>query len=227
MGRKIFVSYKYHDDDVYTINGNYNATARDYVDEIYEKLKDSNHIYKGEKDNEDLSELSDDTIWEKLKDRIYDSTLTIILISPGMRETGKSDRNQWIPWEVSYSLKETKRKNDSGQEVTSKTNAMLTVVLPDKNNSYKYYLEENSCCISSCSTHHTEKLFNIIKNNKFNSKIANKRTCSNTSGKIWQDECSYIKAVKWENFKDNMEQYIDEAYDRLDNIDDYEICKEI
>lgn len=75
-----------------------------------------------------LSDLDDDTIWEKLKNRIYDSTVTVIFISSNMKEEGHSDKDQWIPWEVSYSLKETSRKNKNGESITSKTNAMIAVV---------------------------------------------------------------------------------------------------
>lgn len=45
--------------------------------------------------------------------------------------------------------------------------------------------------------------------------------------KIYSGECSYIKAVKWKDFINDIDKYIDESYERLDNIDDYNICKEI
>lgn len=83
---------------------------RDYVTKFEDILDSSDNIYKGESDGEDLSVLSDDTIWEKLKDRIYDSSVTVVFISPGMKENWKLERDQWIPWEVSYSLKEVSRK---------------------------------------------------------------------------------------------------------------------
>lgn len=228
MGHKIFVSYKYKDDDVYNLSYFENSTVRDYVDKFEEKLNYTNHIYKGEESDEDLSNLSDDTIWEKLKDRIYDSTLTIVFISPNMKETNKRDRNQWIPWEISYSLKETSRKTESGEAKTSKTNAMIAVVLPDSNNSYEYYLEDRNCCASYCVTHHTDKLFKILRENKFNLNNATKRDCNNGSNeKVWIGDCSYIKAVKWNDFINNIDFYIDEAYDRLDNIENYNISKEV
>ena len=35
-------------------------------------------------------------------------------------------------------------KNKNGDSVTSKSNAMLAVVLPDENGSYSYYLEKSN-----------------------------------------------------------------------------------
>lgn len=227
MGKKIFISYKYADDKVNNLESGINSTVRDYIDEFEKIVDSSDNIFKGESDGEDLSDLSDNTIWETLKDRIYDSSVTIVFISPGMRESGKNDRDQWIPWEVSYSLKETSRKNKNGESVTSHSNAMLAVVLPDGDNSYTYYLESKSCCNGGCTTHHTDRLFTIIKKNKFNrTENASKRTCDNDST-IWTGTCSYIEAVKWSNFFSNYQKYINSAVDRQDHIDEYNICKEV
>lgn len=226
MGRKIFVSYKYADYDVKNLNYWTNSKVRDYVTEFENMLDSTDHIYKGESDDEDLSQLSDDRIWEKLKYRIYDSSITVVFISPGMRESWKKDRDQWIPWEISYSLKETSRRNSNGVSVTSKTNAMVAVVLPDSVGSYSYYLEGKNCCVNRCTTHHTEKLFQILRDNKFNYKNANKKNC-NAGSTIWYGEHSYIASVKWEDFIENYNKYFAAAYDRRDNIENYEIVKMI
>lgn len=227
MGKKIFVSYKYADDQVENLSLYANSTVRDYVDKFEEKVDSSDDIYKGESDDEDLSELTDDTIWEKLKDRIYDSSVTIVFLSPGMKEIWKADRDQWIPWEVSYSLKETSRKTKSGKAVTSHSNAMLAVVLPDTSGSYSWYLESRTCCDSKCTTHHTDKLFEIIRKNKFNrTKNGSKRTCDNNET-IWTGTCSYIEAVKWSSFIADYQKYVDKAVDRQDHIDEYDIRKEV
>lgn len=77
MGNKIFVSYKYRDNQVENLSAYSDSTVRDYVDKFERKLDLSDNIYKGESDGEDLSNLSDNAIWEKLKDRIYDSSVTL------------------------------------------------------------------------------------------------------------------------------------------------------
>ena len=129
MGRKIFVSYKYH---------RYYTEVHDYVDYIQSSILSSDHIYKGEKSDEDLSYLSDVSIEKHLKEKIYDSSVTIVLISPNMKELFMSEKEQWIPWEISYSLRETTR-NDR----TSRRNAILAVILPDHSNSTYYYHNMN------------------------------------------------------------------------------------
>lgn len=221
MGHKVFVSYKYADDNVWIL-----GTARDYVDMLCDYIKSTTeHIYKGENDGEDLSNLSDETIWKKLKDKIYDSTLTIVMISPGMKES-KPDRDQWIPWEISYSLKETSRKNKNGDPITSRSNAMLAIVLPDSSGSYSYYTHKKSCCSSGCRVLKTDILFDVLRNNMFNIKNPNKENCSDGST-VYHGESSYIDSIKWEDFIKAPEKYINQAYVRQDNIALYNITKEV
>lgn len=135
MARKVFVSYKYADNDVYPLDGSfYGTTVRTYVDKFERRVENNGVcIYKGEKDGDDLSYLTEDTIWSKLKERIYDSSVTIVFISPNMRETYKPDKEQWIPWEIAFSLREQRRS-----DYTSRSNALLFVVLPDRNGGYRY-----------------------------------------------------------------------------------------
>ena len=228
MGHKIFVSYKYADSDVKQLtNSWYHDTVRTYVDKLEEYISEvSEHIYKGETDGEDLSGLSDDTIWEKLKDRIYDSTLTIVMISKGMRQTYLPDREQWIPWEISYSLKEVSRKNISGNMVTSSSNALLAIILPDTYGSYEYFTFRKTCCSNPCRSYKTNFLFEIMRKNMFNIKHPNKKDCDDGST-VYYGDSSYMTTVKWEDFIKNPESYIDKAYDIQSKIEQYDVCKEL
>ena len=227
MGHKIFVSYKYHDSNVQKITNTpwKTDTVRDYVDQLQSYFDSTDDIYKGEDNGEDLSHLDDDAIWEKLKNRIYDTTLTIVLISPGMKTT-QLERDQWIPWEISYSLKEVSRKNKSGNLVTSSSNAILAIVLPDTYGSYSYFLEDKSCCSSKCTSLKTYTLFTILRKNMFNAKKPDKSRCI-SKDEIYHGESSYIYSVKWKDFVNNPTEYIEKAYHLQNSIEQFDIYKEI
>ena len=220
MARKIFVSYKHADDSVHPINGE--TTVRAYVDELIE-LFENDEIYKGEGD-EDLSDFKDKTIESHLKDKIYDSSLTLVLISTKMKDSWQQESDQWIPWEVSYSLKEITR-NDR----TSRTNAILAVVLPDLASSYSYFLEDDTCPDCHCRTLHTNKLFQILRDNMFNIKEPAFNDCQNhsSSNPVYTGLSSYIHSVKWSDFIADKETCVQTTEDIRDKIDDYNITKTV
>jgi hypothetical protein len=228
LGRKIFISYKYSDSEVFCEKNNIwnECTVREYVDEIEKEVDESDHIYKAESEGEDLSYLSEETIWNKLKERIRDSSLTIVLISKNMKNKFELEINQWIPREISYSLKEVSALNSNNESVKSKTNAMLAVVIPDTNNSYDYFTYTNNCCETNCRMLLTNKLFSILQKNMFNIKDPNNYNCKN-GDIIYNGNPSYISTVKWDDFINNINYHIDEAYKIQENLDDYNIYKEI
>lgn len=222
MGRKIFVSYKFADSNVLRLPNKQwweATTVRDYVDLLESYFDSTNHIYKGESNDEDLSYLSEDSIWEKLKDRIYDSSTTIIIISPGMKQPYRSEKSQWIPWEVSFSLKEKTRSDR-----TSHSNAILAVVLPDSLGSYDYYISEQNCGVV---LHKTNTLFPIIANNKFNLKNPDRFFCQKCNSYHYRGTVSYIEAVKWDDFIKDPNLYIEMAHIRRENAEGYDIQKNL
>ena len=226
MGHKIFVSYKYADDQVANLPGQWNSIARDYVNKLAELLVAAGHICKAEPDGTDLSQLQDETIEDKLRDRIFDSTMTIVLISPKMEVLGTAQRDQWIPWEVSFSLKTTSRKRENGERYTSNPNAMLAVVLPDSNGSYDYFHINQNCCTDGCTSIRKNDTFAIIGQNMFNFIPAKKSICK--SGLTnWHGEASYIGCVRWNDFIKNMNPHIDAAYMRQNDIENYIIRNDL
>lgn len=224
MARKIFVSYKHSDDSVQFLEG-YEAaehrgrTARAYVDYL-EDLFEGEQIYKGEGD-EDLSEFKNETIKTHLKDKIHDSSITVVLISPKMKDPHEKESDQWIPWEVSYSLKEVTRGDKK-----SLANGMVAVVLPNENGNYDYYIQNYVC---GCRALQTGTLFNILSGNMFNHTKLLQGTCPHHSpeSEFYAYPHSYIESVKWVDFVDDANKYFERAKERCDHIAEYSITKEI
>lgn len=206
MGKKIFVSYKYADSDVKKITNDWyhTDTVRDYVNKL-ESIIGKNDIYKGESDDNDLSQLTNDSIWNQLKQKIYDSSITIVLISPNMKTLWKRDNEQWIPQEISYSLKEISHNGNR----KSRSNALIYVILPNKIGSYDYF--ENKLYWDT-TTYRYSIIFDIMKNNLNNYK--------------YNSSISYAVMVKWDTFISNYSYYINQAVKKQDNIDFYNICKQ-
>jgi hypothetical protein len=227
MARKVFVSYKHKDSGVRMIPGISQfetITARHYVDKLCDYLDAEDHIYKGE-GNEDLGSFKDDTIESKLKEKIFDSSVTIVLISKNMKDTTLPEEDQWIPWEVSYSLRE---KTKDGR--TSVTNAFLAVVIPDENSSYEYFVKESGCPHCNSTTWYHDNLFKIIGKNMFNKKRPNKIVCrgENCRTEVHTDsDHSYIHPVKWDDFVGNINYYLDHATKISDSIEEYNIVKSL
>jgi hypothetical protein len=229
MGRKVFVSYKYKDEKVAKLQDyffeeaygqlNYiqrNTRVRDYVDKLQEKIGRDN-INLGERDGESLEDFSDEKIETLLKQRIRQCSVTIVLISKGMKELLKPEKDQWIPWEVSYSLRIVPTSGRKKQ-----MNAVLGIVLPDETDSYDWYYTPDSEC--NCVTHYTGQLFKILSKNMFNIKDKILRECN---GMIIHDngEPSFIKTVKWSDFinGNNYSSYIEKAVEIKENEELYDI----
>lgn len=236
MSNKIFVSYKYWDVSVYqdstlstipnpgfpTIALLNKVTPRSYLNSLSDILK-GYAIEKWENDDNDLSKFKDSTIESKLRDLIYDSSITIVLISPKMKKSNELDEAQWIPWEISYSLKEHTRGNR-----TSKTNALLAIVLPDENNSYNYCIELNSKCNVNTLKFKNEFCFKIIGGNFFNKKNHNVYVCNCCNQKHYiGDDSHYAAYARWDYFKANPTKYINIALENNANIEEYDVKKTI
>lgn len=92
MSHKTFISYKY-------------SEAQRLRDDIIKALGDDAKFYQGERsDSPDLTDTSTENIKKNLSDMMYDTSVTIVIISPHMKES------KWIDWEIEYCLKKIERK---------------------------------------------------------------------------------------------------------------------
>jgi hypothetical protein len=200
MAYNTFISYKY-------------SEAKDLRDRIVESLGEDAKYYRGEtSESPDMSDKTTDYIKDKLKNLIYSTSVTIVIISPNMKQSN------WIDWEIEYSLKQIKRGDRK-----SSTNGVLGVVMEyDGGYSWLRPSTQNSDGHTAILTKN-EYLYNIIINNRFNQNPP-EYTC---------DECknvnsltgSYISLVNEDDFLNNPNKYIDNAYDKSKHTSNYKISR--
>lgn len=200
MAKKTFISYKY-------------SEAKDLRDKIVDSLGDDARYYQGEtSESPDMSDKTTDYIKEKLKDMIYATTVTIVIISPNMKSSN------WIDWEIEYSLKQIKR-NDR----TSSTNGVVGVVMK-YNGDYSWLRNsvEQADGHTSIQTN-DEYLYEIIHKNRFNQdpveySCEDCKTVNALTG-------SYISLVTEEDFLKDPNKYIDNASDKSQNTSNYKLTR--
>lgn len=202
MAHKTFISYKY-------------SEAQDLRDAIIETLGDDATYYKGEtSDSPDLTDTSTENIKRVLRNMMYDTSVTIVIISPHMKES------KWIDWEIEYCLKDITRKNR-----TSHTNGVVGVIMK-YNGGYdwfKHYTRNSDGCFSSY--YEESYLYEIIKNNRYNQDP--KSYCCPICKTVDALTGSYIAFVEEGDFLRNPQKYINNAYDKSENdAEGYELTKQ-
>lgn len=201
MARETFISYKY-------------SEARDLRDKIIAKMGEHASYYKGETaESPDLTENSVQSIRENLKNMIFGTSVTIVIISPSIINS------KWIDWEIEYSLKEYKRG-----DTTSRTNGIVGVVMKVDGN-YNWLINSTTNT-DGCSsrTIQNHKLYNIINNNRTNLNTTNKYSCPvcRTFDVL---NGSYISLVEEDKFLNDPDFYIENAYNKSKTVYNYNLSK--
>ena len=192
MARKTFISYKY-------------SEAQALRDRIIESLGDDASYYKGEtSDSPDLTDTSTENIKRNLRDMMYDTSVTIVIISPNMKQS------KWIDWEIEYCLKNETRKNR-----TSHTNGVVGVIMKS-NGGYDWFKKKNTNEDGCVSTSYVEELvYPIINNNRFNQDPV-KYSCEKCKT-VNALTGSYIAYVTEDDFLADPDKYIENAYEKSEN----------
>lgn len=200
MAHKTFISYKY-------------SEARGLRDDIIDALGADASYYRGERsDSPDLTDFATTTIKEHLKDMLFDSSVTIVIISPHMIES------KWIDWEIEYSLREYSRRGRP-----SKSNGIVGVIMK-VDGSYDWLREKIQNRDGHISTtYDTNKLYRIINDNRFNEnpKVFYCDVCQTVD----RLSGSYISLIEEDEFLADPVKFIDNAYDKCQRIDHYIISK--
>ena len=192
MAHKTFISYKY-------------SEAQELRDHIIKSLGKDAIYYQGEtSDSPDLTDNKTETIKRTLRDMMYDTSVTIVVISPNIK------KSKWIDWEIEYCLKNITRKDR-----TSQTNGIVGVIMKIQNDYtwFKNYQINPDGCRSIVYQH--QLLYDIINNNRFNQdpKIYTCQKCQSVDSL----NGSYIAFVEEDDFLNNPQKYINNAFEKSEN----------
>lgn len=203
MARKTFISYKH-------------SESQWLRDEIIKKMGNDATYYQGEtSDSPDLTDTSTENIKENLKDMMYSTSVTIVIISPNMVQSN------WIDWEISYTLKEVKRGDK-----TSHSNGLVGVI--KKINGNYDWIFNSGIKPDGCGYRTTDnsKLYQIIYQNRYNKIGEDKYACADC--KIFDHlEGSYMSLIKEDEFMSNIKVYVENAYTKSQNLVEFDLTKEI
>ncbi|MCG7435585.1 TIR domain-containing protein [Lysinibacillus fusiformis] len=200
MAHKTFISYKY-------------SESQELRDRIIKAFGTDAKYYLGETSSSpDLTDTKTDNIKKNLKDMIYGTSVTIIIISPNMTDS------EWINWEIEYSLKEITR-----EDKVSRTNGIVGIIM--KYNGGYSWIEKNTINSDGCSSRTIDitKLYEIISKNRFNQK--NKEYLCGECKTVDRLLGSYISLINEDDFLLSPNKYIENAFDKSKKIDNYKICK--
>lgn len=199
MAHKTFISYKY-------------SEAQLLRDKIIDSLGDAATYYRGEtSESPDVTDRKTEGIRTYLKQMIFDTSVMIVIISPNMTQSS------WIDWEIEYALKEIKHGN-----VGSRCNGVLGVIMNDPDLSWfqSTVQEPDGHNVSYFNSNFT---YDIINKNRFNQKPL-QHDCA-TCMSVNELTGSYISFVGEDDFLSNPDKYIENAYEKSQNLPNYQITK--
>jgi hypothetical protein len=201
MAKRTFISYKY-------------SEAQDVRNAILKALGEDASYYQGETSaSADLTDTSTENIKKNLTDMMYNTSVTIVVISPNIK------LSKWIDWEIEYCLKEISREGR-----TSKTNGIVGVI-QKVGGSYSWFKTIDNKSDGCSSSYYVENLvYNIINNNRFNQK-PKKYSCE-TCKTVNALTGSYISYVEQDAFLADPQTYIENAYSKSEDVDGYELTKQ-
>ena len=201
MAHKTFISYKY-------------SESQDLRDKIIKKLGTDATYYKGEtSDSPNLTDYTTDTIRKNLSDMIYDTTVMIVIVSPNMKQS------EWMEWEIKYALREQTRNSR-----TSHADGVICVV--KKNEVYANFgLDPYAWAKSYSGGWDATKLFDIINKNRNNKKSWTDSDLTNINdyNKL---SSHYVDIVTEEEFLNYPNYYINNAFEKSQNIGSYNLAKQ-
>lgn len=204
MATKVFISFRFSD-------------GKEIKDELVDLFDESTEVINRSEDV-DRSQMSEDTIQEYLYEKLKDTSITIVLLTPeavSYRKNWIGNYDDWLYDELRYSLEDRKNNRTNGV-IAVYTDDAKDMIL-ESSSHYCAHCQETKLC-------RTLKSFdNLARKNMLNIKQSYKKNpCNN----LYDDSYdSYISLVSLAEFKHDYTKYIDNAKDKRDRLYEFNIYK--
>lgn len=204
MARRVFISFRFSDGE------KYKRELSDLFDGETEVINCS--------EDEDRSNMSEETIRKYLYSKLKSTSVTIVIITPqavSHRKNWLGYYDDWMYDEIRYSLED--RENN-------RCNGLVAVYTPE---AQSILMKESIHICEVCNKETTiSTIFdvdNLFRKNMMNVKNVYKSNPCN--GVYDSDKDSYCSLIAWDEFKRNYKRYIDYAIDKRESTYKYDLKK--
>ena len=204
MARRVFISFRYSD-------------GIKYKEELSDLFDEETYIINCSED-EDRSNMSDETIRNYLYSKLKTTSVTIIIITPEAISHRKDWINRYDDWmydEIRYSLED--RENN-------RCNGIVAVYVPEAKTALMHEsIHKCEICNEEQTITTIHDVDNLFRKNMMNVKASYK--ANPCDGVYDSDVDSYCTLVSWDTFKKNYKKYIDDAANKRECTYKYNIVK--
>lgn len=204
MATNVFVSFRFKD-------------GVDLKEELIELFDSSTEVINRSED-EDRSEMTEETIRKYLYDKLKNTSVTIIILTPeaiNYRKDWFGEYDDWLYDELRYSL-EDRDKNRTNGAIALYTDESRDLLMKSNTHSCNVCNEETSCTTIL-------QFENLVRKNMMNIKSEYKaESCEDLYN---SEKDSYISLVHFDDFKKDYNKYINVAKDKRDRKDEFDLVK--
>lgn len=206
MARKVFVSFRFSD-------------GASYKDELCDLFDSSTKVINVSED-EDRSQMSESTIQKYLYEKLSDSSVTIVLLTPSALNHQKNTWGVYDDWmydEIRYSLEDRENNRTNGLVAVYTPEAEATLISTTAHRCSICNTTKSVTVVSDIDNLARKNMMNVLSNYK-------KNPCNNIYDGEWD---SYCRFVSWDDFKEKYIECIENAAKKRDELYKYEIRKRL
>jgi len=204
MARNVFISFRFSDGEKYKDKL---CTLFDQSDDVIDCSED-----------EDRTEMTEDTIKEYLYAKLKQTSVTIVLLTPYAvsynKNSGTGKYDDWLYDELRYSLEDREGNRANG-----------AVAVYAKDMLIEMSTHQCETCGEESKVSIIKYFDNLVKRNMMNVKPRYKKNQCNGIYDSLDD--SFISLVSFEDFSENIDRYIENASLKRDRKSEFEIVKRL